>query len=681
LEFLGRADAQVKIRGFRVEPAEIEAALAEHPTVAGALVLAHDDVTGGKYLTAYAVPKVGASVDPGQLRRHLQERLPDYLLPRYLRILPTWPLTSAGKIDREALISYRGPVPHAGTAESLPFADETERQLATIWAAVLRIPEVGPDDNFFELGGDSILSLQIVARAHQAGLELSPRQIFQYPTVRRLAGIVAHRPQAGSPVAKREEGTVPLTPIQHWFFAQNQPHPHHWNQSLLLELRHAWTTDVIAHGLAAVAAHHGSFRLRFHHAPSGSWIQSYSPPVSAEPVELPVYPVTRLADVTATLQASLDLSNGPLWRAALFEQPEGGAPLLFLTVHHLAVDGVSWRILAEDLAAACAQLEQGKSVALPPYACSFGAWANALMQRARDPALLVELPHWRALAETDADLPVDFPPDTTARSAAFAETVSVELDAATTATLLRDATVAYRLTANELLLSALALSLSDWTGRSAHLVHLEGHGREDLGDASDVTRTVGWFTALYPVRLENAPGADPGTLLKAVKEQLRSVPGRGFNFGLLRYLSDNTAVNAEIASLPRANLSFNYLGQTDETLGPDAPFVLSRLVTAPGLSPAGYREHLLDLNVVVSGGHLYLDWIYSARVHSRATIEQLAENFLAQLRHLIAHCLKSDAGGHTPSDFVLVDLSSGEIDAILGDLADRPPTENDSRNE
>jgi amino acid adenylation domain-containing protein/non-ribosomal peptide synthase protein (TIGR01720 family) len=681
LEFLGRADAQVKIRGFRVEPAEIEAALAEHPAVAGALVLAHDDETGGKYLTAYAVRKAGRTVDPGELRRHLQERLPDYLFPRHLRILQTWPLTSAGKIDRRALISCAVSVPEAGNTGSLPLAGETERRLAAIWAAVLRTPDVGPDDNFFELGGDSILSLQIVARAHQAGLELSPRQIFQHPTVRRLAGIVVHRPQAGSPVTKREEGTVPLTPIQHWFFAQNQAEPNHWNQSLLLELRHARTPDVIAGGLAAVAAHHGSLRLRFHHVPPGSWTQSYSPPASAEPVELPVYPVARLADVTATLQASLDLTNGPLWRAALFEQSEGGAPLLFLTVHHLAVDGVSWRILAEDLATACAQLEQGKSVVLPPYACSFGAWAGALVQRAQEPALLVELPHWRALAETDADLPADFPPDTMARSAAFAETVSVELDAATTAALLRDATMAYRLTANELLLSALALSLSDWTGRSAHLVHLEGHGREDLGDALDVTRTVGWFTTLYPVRLECSPGADAGTLLKAVKEQLRSVPGRGFNFGLLRYLSDNTAVNAELASLPHANLSFNYLGQTDETLGPDAPFVLSRLVAAPGLSSAGYRAHLLDLNAVVSGGHLYLDWIYSTRVHRRATIEQLAENFLAQLRHLTAHCLATDAGGHTPSDFTLVDLNSGEIDAILGDLADRPPTENDSRHE
>jgi non-ribosomal peptide synthase protein (TIGR01720 family) len=320
-------------------------------------------------------------------------------------------------------------------------------------------------------------------------------------------------------------------------------------------------------------------------------------------------------------------------------------------------------------------------VALLPYACSFGAWADALKQRAQEPALMSELPHWRGFSEMDSEIPIDSPPDAMARLAAFTETVSVELDAAATASVLRDATAAYHLTANELLLSALALSLSDWTGRSAHLVHLEGHGREDLGDDWDVTRTVGWFTAIYPVRLECAAGADPGSLLKAVKDQIRSVPGRGFNFGLLRYLSDDSAVHAELASLPHPDLSFNYLGQTDETLGPDAPFVLSRLITAPGLSPAGHRAHLLEINAVVSGGHLHVDWNYSTRSHRRTTIEQLAENYLAQLRRLTAHCLAPGAGGHTPSDFTLADLNSGEIEAILDDLADEPANYNDVRNE
>ena len=356
-------------------------------------------------------------------------------------------------------------------------------------------------------------------------------------------------------------------------------------------------------------------------------------------------------------------------------------PLLFLTIHHLAVDGVSWRILAEDLATACAQLEQGTPVALPPYGSSFGAWACALATLAEEPEQLAELSYWHKLAGTDTDLPVDFTPDPTACSALFAETVSVELDAANTAALLRDAAAAYRLNTIELLLAALACALRDWTGRSAQLVHLEGHGREDLGEALDVTRTVGWFTALYPLRLECASERDAGTLLKTVKEQLRAVPRRGLGFGLLRYLSGNAAVRGELASLPQANVSFNYLGQTDETLGPDAPFALSRLAVASGLSPRAHRVHLLDINAVVSNGRLCVDWIYSARIHRRATIEQLARNFLAQVRDLIAHCLSPDTGGHTPSDFALVDLSAVELDAILEDLTESKADENRSCHE
>ena len=316
IEFLGRVDDQVKIRGFRVEPGEIEAVLLEHADVAGALVVAVADERGGKFLVAYWLARSGENPPPAQLRAYLAARLPEYLVPRQVIVLSAWPLNAAGKIDRRALPP---PTAWAETAvdegtETPWLADDVERLLASIWRDVLRVPYLRPDDNFFELGGDSILSLQIVARAHQVGYALTPRQIFASPTIRVQAAVATRAARGGQD--QTETGEVPLTPIQHWFFAQRQPEAQHWNQTIVLELRNSPKPEAIGRALAAVVSRHGAFRLRFHCSPDGEWRQRYG---EAEPVsDLPVHPAAQLEAVATRLQASLDLTNGPLWRAAYF---------------------------------------------------------------------------------------------------------------------------------------------------------------------------------------------------------------------------------------------------------------------------------------------------------------------------------------------------------------------------
>ena len=671
IEFLGRVDDQVKIRGFRVEPGEIEAVLLEHADVAGALVVAVADERGVKLLVAYALARSGENPPPAQLRTHLAARLPEYLVPRQVIVLAAWPLNAAGKIDRRALPP---PTAWAETAvaegtETPWLADDVERLLASIWRDVLRVPDVRPDDNFFELGGDSILSLQIVARAHQAGYALTPRQIFASPTIRGQAAVATRA--AGGGQDQTETGEVPLTPIQHWFFAQRQPEAQHWNQTIVLELRNSPKPEAIGRALAAVVARHGAFRLRFHCSPDGEWSQRYG---EAEPVsDLPVHPAAQFEAVATRLQASLDLTHGPLWRAAYFIGEGGACPKLFLTIHHLVVDGVSWRILATDLASACTQVAAGEVIRLAAPNGTFGAWSRALGERAQTAEGRAELSYWRALALAKADLPRDLADAAEARAVAAMERVAVELDADETRALLREASAVYRMRADEVLLGALAATLAGWTGRAASVISLENHGREALGEAIDVSRTVGWFTSLYPYRLEAPAAAGARELLVAVKESLRAVPRHGTGFGLLSHLSADPAVRAELAALPRPELCFNYLGQTDNTLGPDAPFALVDLPTGSDLSPRGHRVHLIDINALVTDGRLKINWLFSNRVHQRATIERLAEQFVAQVRELLAHCLAMESGTPTPSDFSHVQLDASELEALLSDLADPDP--------
>ena len=673
VEFLGRADQQVKIRGFRVEPGEVEAALAQHPDVASAQVVVRDDGTGTKFLAAYAVARDGVTPTTGALRRHLAACLPDYLVPRSVMLLTAWPLTAAGKIDRRSLPLPSETNVSVESAVAEPLYGVVEDLLGAIWREVLRIPAVGPHDNFFEQGGDSILSLQVVARAHQAGWALTPRQIFSAPTIRGQAA-VATRISATTAEAAVESGPVPLTPIQHWFFNQNQPEAHHWNQSVVLELRRAVSPEHLRHALAAVIARHGTFRLRFERSPNGKWQQAYAAGGEEPPcVELPVYPIGELTAEATRLQASLDLANGPLWRAALFTGEEGKLMQLFLTIHHLAVDGVSWRILATDLAQACDQAVADRAIELTPPAVTYATWAHSLVARAQSAEQRAELAHWRKLAEVVGKLPRDFPEAVGTNGMGAAEVHNVELDAVATASLLREGTVAYRLRPDELLLAALAQTLAFWTGRRATVVSLENHGREDLGDGLDLSRTVGWFTSLYPVSLVSECDAGPRELLMTTKESLRAIPRHGVGFGLLAQLCDDKEVRRELAALPRAELCFNYLGQVDHTLGADALFALVDASTGPGSSPRGHRAHLIDINAIVTGGRLRVTWVYSGKVHRRATIVQQAEVFLTQVRALLAHCLSPAAGGHTPSDFAHVQLDASELDALLGDLADPAP--------
>ncbi|WP_410581903.1 non-ribosomal peptide synthase/polyketide synthase [Amycolatopsis sp. lyj-108] len=630
LEFVGRADDQVKIRGFRVEPSEIEAALTERADVAQAAVLARTDA-GRKRLVAYVVPAPGTAPDATAVRRSLAEVLPDYLVPSAIVLLDALPLSPNGKLDRRALPE---PMLDPTAVRRTAPRTEPERVLAGIWAEVLGLDEVGVEDNFFDLGGDSILSIQVGARARRAGLALSTSDLFRHQTVAALAGTATET--GGTTARGPVSGEAPLTPIQEWFFATQTRRPERFDQSLSMELAADVDEAALRTALSALVEQHDALRMRFERA-NGRWRQVNPPP---GPMDVLAGP------------SEVDLGRGPLLRAWLSE--EDGRKMLRLAAHHLVVDGVSWRVLLEDLDLAYRQTVRGEAVDLGPRSTSFLEWARRLADHAEAGGFAGESAYWQDF-DGDTSVPVDGAGTNTAGAA---RSVTVRLTEAETTALTRDVPAVYRTRINDVLLTALGHVLRDWTGHDRVVVDLEGHGREDLFEDTDLSRTVGWFTSLFPVALE--AGDDWGRALKTVKERLRAVPSRGIGYGVLRYL---TGTAPEITPA----VSFNYLGRFDP------PVADGGLYAAPGreltldVAPEELRPHLLDVVGRIDGGALEFDWFFAEGVHEKSTVDGLANALLGALREIIRHCAEPEAGGRTPSDFPLAALDQRQVDALAGD--------------
>ncbi|MGH3616015.1 MAG: amino acid adenylation domain-containing protein, partial [Pseudonocardia sp.] len=679
LEHLGRSDQQVRIRGLRIELGEVEAAVARHRDVVETVAIVSDEDSGRSRLMAYVVLAPGVAPDTASrtLRGFLRQSLPDYMVPSAFVALDALPLSPNGKVDRAAL-----PAPDrwlaAGRDHVAPRTD-VERALTEIWAEMLEVERVGIEDNFFSLGGDSILSIQVVSRARRAGVRMTSQDIFQHQTVASLAAnvtVVVPEVVELGPVS----GAVPLTPIQHWFFESEPRRPEHFNQALAFELVDGVEESALRSALAAVIEHHDGLRMRFEYRSGSSgtvgWCQDNAPVGPVDVLWCRVVSGTDAEDpeavmdqVTRQAHASVDLAGGPLLRAVLFDLGAAGRPVLFLAVHHLVVDGVSWRILLEDLDTAYRQVVGGRPVDLGPRTTSFRDWALRLCEHAATGGFAEELGHWaEVVGDADPALPMDDAeamPDTRAggvNTVASTRSVSVRLDPEQTRALLADVPGVYRTQVNDVLLAALGRVLAGWTGHERVLVDLEGHGREEVFGGVDLSRTVGWFTTMFPVALDLAGQRDWGTTLKSVKEQVRAVPGRGLGYGALRYLTE-TGVSEQARPL----ISFNYLGHFDWPATADGLYHAMRGELVLDADPTQRRAHVIDVVGRVEHRCLELTWFYSDQMHREDTIGALAQDLLAALLDVIGHCAQPGAGGRTPSDFPLARLDQSAVDALVGD--------------
>ncbi|MBV6290397.1 condensation domain-containing protein, partial [Pseudomonas aegrilactucae] len=672
IDYMGRVDHQVKIRGLRIELGEIEARLLELASVREASVLAVE-AGSGLQLAAYLVASdanlaSASSTQQAQwrdaVRQQLLAELPEYMVPAHLVLLEQLPLSPNGKLDRKAL---PGITATTTRSEHVAASSPLEQQLVDIWQAVLKLDRVGVTDNFFELGGDSIISIQVVSRARQAGIRFTPKALFEHQTIQRLATVAQSSDASAVADQSALQGATALLPIQQMFFELPMPERHHWNQAVLLKANARLDAAALEQALQSLVLHHDALRLHFTEtanvwsgeyrsvaAQTGAWAHT---PLLWHHTVSDAHALEALAE---SAQRSLDLEGG-IVRALLADLADGSQRLL-LVIHHLAVDGVSWRILFEDLQAAYRHAVAGQVAELPAKTTSLRAWAEQLQAFARHDGLEQELAYWQQqLQGVNNDLPCDRAAERLLNR--NSNSVQVVLDKQRTRQLLQQAPAAYRTQVNDLLLSALAQVITRWSGHDDLLLQLEGHGREELFEAVDLTRTVGWFTSLFPVRL--TPASTLGDTIKQVKEQLRAIPNKGIGFGALRYLGDAQTQQA-MQQLPVPRLTFNYLGQLDGTFDSDegALFAPSGESAGTGQSLDAPQSNWLTLNSQVYAGELSLTWGYNSEMFDASTVQGLAEEYLQALTRLIEHCLQADSHGLTPSDVPLARLSQVQLDAL-----------------
>jgi amino acid adenylation domain-containing protein/non-ribosomal peptide synthase protein (TIGR01720 family) len=673
LEFVGRTDHQVKVRGFRIELREIEAVLQQHQSARQAIVVAREDRPGDKRLVAYVVRNTeDRRTDyAAELRSYLKGLLPEYMVPAAFVAIDAIPLNNNGKVDHRRL-----PAPEledtGSDREHVGPETQAEKILAEIWAAVLGTKRVGIHDNFFEVGGDSILSIQIVARANQAGLPITARQMFEEQTIAGLARVAAsgkfNEMQAEQGAVT---GDVPLTPIQTWFFEQSFVNWNHFNQAALVRLKTEISRDLVVKVVTELLHRHDALRMRYHKE-RGEWRQENLRAEDADSV-VQYVDLRHVTDRTESeaieyeaekWQRSLDLEHGPLLRVVLMDLR--GSQRLLVIVHHLVIDGVSWRVLLHDFERAYRQLAAEGIAQLGSKTASFKQWAQMLQEYGRSEAVRDEYSYWeKVLQPGQVRIPRDN--EDQEKGAGAMEAVSVSADRDVTDALLHELPAVQHTYINDTLLAVLGRVLSQWFEAESILVDVEGHGREEALIGANVSGTVGWFTSLYPVRLEYKEGEGWSEALKRTRENLRGVPNQGIGFGLLRYLGEQKVINM-LRGLPRPLVCFNYLGQQDQLFSDDALFAVAEEPVGTVIAPATERTYLLIVNAEVSQGRLRVNWSYETSQYRRQTIEDLARSFVETLNSLVDDCRLRPISNYSPSDFPLAALDQGDLDDLVSAL-------------
>ncbi|MFZ2173425.1 MAG: amino acid adenylation domain-containing protein, partial [Rhodococcus sp. (in: high G+C Gram-positive bacteria)] len=678
LEYLGRNDLQVQVKGYRIELGEVESALLACEGVAQSAVTARRD-----RLVGYVVPEAGVAIEPAAVIDEAAERLASHMVPAAVVVLGEMPLTVNGKLDRKAL-----PEPDFGqrvTASRSPVT-ANERILADLFAEVLGLDSVGVDDSFFTIGGDSIMSIQLVTRAKAAGVLISPRDVFERKTVAGLAEIAGN----GDETVVLDElpgggiGEIPLTPIVRWMLSRGGDF-RRYSQTALFTVPAAVDEDTLTRAVQAVLDRHDVLRSRLYRTSrtESGWSMEVQPEGSVRAAtvvrRVPVdggFSALSAQELDAALDR-LDPESGVMIQVVWLDAGSEGR--LLITVHHLAMDGVSWRILIPDLATACTQLQSGAAPTLEPPRTSMRRWAYALVDAAHEPHRTAELELWQRISDGPDPL-LGARRVAASDTAVTAEDVEVRVPAPLTETLLTSVPQAFHGSVGDALLTALTMALIRWRRRreievADALVNLEGHGREEqVVPGADLARTIGWFTTIFPVRLDLsgvdlgdafAGGPSSGAAIKAVKEQLLAVPDHGIGFGLLRFLNGETA--QALSQLSPPQVSFNYLGR----LGPTAA------ETGDGWMPvdrSGLRERstlpvaaAVDVNAMTvdsgEGPQLDSTWTYPPGVLTREEVDELAQLWMQALAALGAH-VEAGGGGFTPSDFDLVELRQDAIEAL-----------------
>lgn len=693
LVFLGRVDNQVKVRGYRVELADIQACLERQTCVDSACVQLQEGFRSSQ-LVAYVVPNDSQldSAKPDEVKIWLEalnnkviSELPDYMVPQQTHIVESIPLTVNGKVDLKAL-NHLGQQLEPTQERRLP-TNKQEQVLMSAWQKILNQEAFGIDDNFFSLGGDSILSLQLVALVRRSGYQLTPKLLFENQTIAQLAKLLI-------PIDKNVAtdvlvtGEVTLAPIQQWFFESKHPHPAHWNQSMLFGVKKPLNSEALRAAVALLVNHHDQLRSEFIVSDAGITQRVldvndklgesyYHSVLNIDEARMPEAINQWLAGLSLTAHEE----TGQLFKVVHFRYENQTQEQLLIIAHHLLIDGVSWRVLMEDLQTAYEHFMQpaiirSKKSPLPPKTQSYQRWSQTQKQMVQEtvtPWQQKAEAYWNATTEKLKTCQVLQQPSDDYRLKDLRDHSSV-LDKETTQALLQAAPKAYQTQINDLLLTALGMALAKQREDDGLYVELEGHGRESLDDVdyrdeADLSRTIGWFTSRFPVllphhleqtgHLEKRLDEKLSQKIKSCKEALRALPSQGASYGALRY-------HGKLAALPSPAITFNYLGQTQQqaqseifTASPYNSAMIQR-------HPESRATHLLTINAVVINEQLRINWRHIAE-QNYLDVERLAKDFNDALQNIVVHCGKNFIG-YTPSDFPLVSLNQEQLDDIVADV-------------
>ncbi|RAT98496.1 non-ribosomal peptide synthetase [Brevibacillus sp. Leaf182] len=635
IEFLGRFDNQVKIRGNRIELEEIEAELLKTSDIQEAVVIPKEDGSGQKRLVAFYV--AAQELEACMVRDALRKTLPAYMVPSYFVQLDEIPVTPNGKIDRKALTELN--ITLRSDREFVEPKTEIEKILVSVWQDVLHEKQVGILDNFFELGGDSIKSIQVASQLSGLGYKMEIRDLFTSPTIAELGTRLKPMKQK---IDQRDiEGAVQLTPIQHWFFQEHNQHPHHYNQSFMLYRKDRFDERLVRKGIEKLLQHHDALRMVFRETETG--YQAYNRGVSEsdDMYSLEVWDYRNITDANiqqvmdaqcTAIQSRLHIFDGPLIRLGLFQCDNGDH--LLMAVHHLLVDGVSWRILIEDFNRAYLQLLQDKEMTLPLKSDSYQLWAQKLNEYAHSDRIEVERAYWNRIEEMELQsLPTDYVEWKPLRKQT--RTKTIVMDEQQTRELLKQANRAYHTEIDELLLSAIGLAFKKWANIDRFAINLEGHGRESILPDVEINRTVGWFTSEYPVIVDVGNEQDLSAIIHKMKKDVRQIPHKGIHYGILKYLAENPRKNNI-----KPEVSFNYLGQFDlDRKEEDGDIQLSTFSGGESMSLDQSRECKIDIECVVLHGRFQFMVAYSENQYKNETIDELMACLQESLCEIIQHCL------------------------------------------
>ncbi|MCU7496664.1 MAG: amino acid adenylation domain-containing protein [Ignavibacteria bacterium] len=674
IEFMGRSDNQVKLRGFRIELGEIEEVLMQHEMVNSAAVILKER-KGRKYIASYVTLRDTStgSLDKAhsdEIREFLKKQLPEYMIPTSIIILKEMPLQPSGKIDRRALPEeVKGSTPE----EELVPKSVKEKILLEVWKEVLGVEKISLNDNFFEIGGDSILAIQVVARAREKGIKIQPLNLFQHQTIPELALQVSDSSEENPNEEDYSDAGIELTPVQQSFFEQDPEQRNHWNQSVFFETSDRVDLQALKEIIKSVIRHHDILRSVFI-SEGGRWKMRVK--AMEEDLPLDYFDLTELSPEQVKpeteskildAQGSLNIENGPVIKFAYFKLSEPGKDKLLIAAHHLVIDVVSWRILLEDILTAYSQVRQNEPVLLPPKTTSYKKWSEFLGKYSRSVESGKEAEYWLKQAYYKWTPILRDYPDEKGREKDSLE-VTASLNNADTLFLTHEAPKMLHANLPEVLLTALVRAYSFWSEKRTLMVDMEGHGREVLFENCDLSRTVGWFTSIYPVLLDLKTSVYPLEALTEVKEQLRGVPHHGIGFGILKYLSDDGQVREKLNSLPQSEISFNYLGLLNQFVEEENQVfrpVDNNKVHDRG--PLNSLRYLIDIICFVSGERFQMQMRYSRKVFRSDRIQRLSELFIEELKLILESC-KNGNVEITGSDFPLAQLNREKFDKVLNRL-------------